>query len=126
MYRHDRHTFVLFFGLTFANQFLMNLNIWVIAQALGIQLSLLYVAGVVPLVFLMARLPVSINGLGVYDGILMFFMSMVGIAEVEAIAITFVGRIMDIISWLPWWMAQVLGSVSTQSAMRKVPRRISS
>jgi glycosyltransferase 2 family protein len=120
-YRHDRHTFVLFFALTLVEQFCMNLNIWVIAQGLGIEVSLLFIAGVVPVAFLLARLPVSLNGLGVYDGVFMFFMAMAGIPSVEAIAIVVVGRTLEILSWLPWWAAHVFSNTRTSQGVSKMP-----
>jgi uncharacterized protein (TIRG00374 family) len=107
-YQQNRHVIMLFFGLTMCQQLLMHLSIWMIAQGLGIKVNLLYIAGAVPLTFLIARLPVTINGLGVFDGLFILFMSKAGVSGTEAIAIVVVGRALEILSWLPWWAAQTL------------------
>lgn len=118
-YQHNRRVFIPFFGLTIFEQMLMHLNIWVIAQGLGIEVNLLYIAGAVPLTFLIARLPVTINGLGVFDGLFILFMSRAGVSGTEAIAIVVVARALEILSWLPWWAAQMLYHNSPTVGVRK-------
>jgi uncharacterized membrane protein YbhN (UPF0104 family) len=107
-YQNDRRSLTVFFALTFGEQFLLILQAWLVAQALEIKVGLLYIAGAVPLAFLIARLPVSINGLGIFDGAFMMLMSLARVPGTEAIAIVLTGRILGILSWLPWWVAHVL------------------
>jgi len=121
-YQHHRHIFILFFGLTLLEQLFMHVNIWVIAQGLGIEVNILYIAGAVPLAFLIARLPISINGLGVFDGIFMLFMSKAGVSGTEAIAIIVAGRALEILAWLPWWAAHMLDPARPPAP--DVPKRV--
>jgi uncharacterized protein (TIRG00374 family) len=114
-YQHDKSNLALFFGLTFGEQLLTILLYWLIAHGLRIEISLFYMAGAVPLTILVARLPVSVNGWGVFDGVFMLLMSLAGISAAEAIAIVLIGRILQTVSWLPWWGAHVLGNASRQS-----------
>ena len=107
-YQNDKRNMVIFFGLTFFEQLIPMLSLWLIAQGLGIEVGLLYIAGAVPLAFLISRLPVSINGLGVFDGVFMLLLSPAGIQGAEAIAITLVSRTLQIMSWLPWWVAHIV------------------
>jgi uncharacterized membrane protein YbhN (UPF0104 family) len=100
----------MFFGLTFGEQLLTILLFWLIAHGLSIEVSLFYIAGAVPLTILVARLPVSVNGWGVFDGVFILLMSLAGISAVEAIAIVLIGRILQTVSWLPWWGAHVLSN----------------
>jgi uncharacterized protein (TIRG00374 family) len=118
-YQHDKRTLALFFGLTFGEQLMPILHSWLIARGLGIEVSLLYIAGVVPLTILVSRLPVSIDGVGVFDGVFILLMSLADVSAVEAIAIVFVGRILQVTSWLPWWSAHIISSGSF-----RVPRTL--
>jgi len=114
-YQDDKRNLALFFGLTFGEQLLTIVLFWLIAHGLGIEVSLFYIAGAVPLTILVARLPVSVNGWGVFDGVFILLMSLAGVSAVEAIAIVLIGRILQTVSWLPWWAAHVLGNASRQS-----------
>ena len=65
--------------------------------------SLLFILGVIPLANLVARLPISIDGIGVFEGIFILLMSLAGISAAHAFTIAFLGRIIQILSWAPWW-----------------------
>jgi uncharacterized protein (TIRG00374 family) len=107
-YSDDKKTLTQFFGLTLLEQLLPIVHSWLIARALGVEISLLFIAGVVPLTILISRIPISIDGLGVFEGIFIVLMSLAGVPPTEAIAISLVGRILQTVSWLPWWLAHVL------------------
>lgn len=109
-YRHERRSLAVFSGLTLTQQVIPILLLWLIARALTVEVSLLYIAGVVPLAFLISRIPVSISGLGVFEGVFMFLMSLTGLAAAESLAIALAARMLEIVSWLPWWLAHVIGS----------------
>jgi uncharacterized protein (TIRG00374 family) len=116
-YRDDKKILAVFFALTMGEQLLPILHLWLIAWGLGIEVSLLYVAGAVPLSMLISRIPVSIDGLGVFEGTFILLISLAGVSAPEAVAIAFMGRILETASWLPWWLAHVL-----QTKEFKVPR----
>jgi glycosyltransferase 2 family protein len=107
-YRHEKCSLTAFLGLTFVEQLEPILTSWLIARGLGIEVSLLFLVGAVPLVALISRIPVSISGLGVYDGAFMLVMSLVGLTAAESIAIPLAGRILQTASLLPWWLAHVV------------------
>jgi uncharacterized protein (TIRG00374 family) len=109
-YRDDRRNLVTFFGLTLSEQFLGILVTWFIAWGLRVEVSILYIAGVVPLACLLIQLPISIGNFGVYEGIFMLLMSLVGVSPSQAIAITLVGRILETVAWLPWYVAFAVSS----------------
>jgi uncharacterized protein (TIRG00374 family) len=117
-YQDNKGNLVQFFGLTFGEQLFAIPQIWLIARGLGVDVGLLYIAGVFPLVFLIAQLPISIDGLGVFDGAFILLMSLAGVSAAEAVAIAFVGRILQTASWLPWWLAHV---VSSRSLRPRIP-----
>ena len=59
-----------------------------LAQALDIQVSLMYLFFVVPITFLLTMLP-SINGLGVREGGFVFLLGKIGVTEAAAISLSF-------------------------------------
>jgi uncharacterized protein (TIRG00374 family) len=109
-YRDEKCCLALFFGLTFVEQFIPILQAWVIALGLGVEVSLLHIAVAVPPALLLSHIPISIDGLGVFEGAFMLLISLGGVTAPEAIAIALTGRILEFLAWLPWWIAHVLGT----------------
>lgn len=98
----------MFFGLTFMEQFFSFIIAWLIAQSLDVDVGLLFMAGVIPVTLLLSRLPISIDGIGVFDAIFVLAMSAAGVSPAEAITIAFGARILQILAWIPWWLAHML------------------
>jgi glycosyltransferase 2 family protein len=108
-YRHEKRSLTTFFGLTLVQQLTPIFLLWLTAQALDIEVSLIYMAGLVPLAFLISRIPVAISHVGVFEGVFMVLMSFAGLSAAESIAIALAARVLEMASWLPWWMAHVIG-----------------
>jgi glycosyltransferase 2 family protein len=108
-YRHEKRSLAAFLGLTFVEQLQPIVTSWLIARGLGVEVSPLFIVGAVPLVGLISRIPLTIGGLGVYDGAFMLVMSMAGLTAAESIAIALASRILETAAWLPWWLAHVIG-----------------
>jgi uncharacterized protein (TIRG00374 family) len=115
-YQDDKKILAVFFGLTMGEQLMPILHTWLIACGLGIEVGLLFLAGAVPLSILISRIPVSIDGLGVFEGAFIVLMSLGGMSASEAVAIALMGRILQTVSSLPWWIADVAGSGSLRPA----------
>src|SRR5919106_1528669 len=107
-YHTNKKILTRFFGLTFGEQFSFVIITWLIALGLGIDVGLLFMAGVLPLTLLISRLPVSINGLGVFEGVFILLMSLGGVSAAEAVSIAVTGRLLETVSFLPWWLAYVI------------------
>lgn len=60
------------------------------SKAIGIGLSLPVFFGLIPLVYFATFLPVSLGGLGVREGTLVFLLSMFGVGITEAITLSFI------------------------------------
>jgi len=106
-YKNDKKNMVIFFILTFIEQFMPIFDCWLIARGLGIDVGIAYIAGAVPLAMLISRLPISLDGIGVFEGVFILLMAFAGVTASEAVAISLAGRILQTASWLPWWMAYV-------------------
>lgn len=60
---------------------------YVLILALGYTVSLPYVLGFIPIMVLLASLPLSVNGLGIREGSLVFFLGKVGMPGTDALAV---------------------------------------
>jgi uncharacterized membrane protein YbhN (UPF0104 family) len=122
-YESGRAGLVKFFGMTLAEQMLTIVFVWIIARGLGVDVGLLFVAGALPLSVLVSQLPVSINGLGLFEGIFAALMSLAGVPLEASVAIAFSGRILQVVSYLPWWLAYVIerGKISRPTALSERP-----
>ena len=107
-YSNNKGNIAVFFVLTLIEQIFPILHSWLIAICLDINVGIIYIAGVVPLAFLIARIPISFDGLGVFDGVFASLMLLAGLSPAESIAITLLGRILQTISWTPWWFAYII------------------
>jgi len=114
-YQNDKVSIAKFFALTFSEQFLPILFVWSLVLGIGLDVSLVVFAGVVPLTVLIARFPISLNGIGVYEGIFIFLMSFVGVSATEALSIGIIGYIVEVAVILPWWLVHVIGIGSVRT-----------
>src|SRR5690606_37523882 len=95
---------------------------WLIAAALHVDVPLWFMAGVVPLSMLIARLPIALDGLGVYEGVFVLLMGLGGVSAAEALSIALVGRLIQTLAWPPWWF---LYSIGNNNGMRP-PKEVAS
>jgi len=104
----ERRNLATFFGLTFGEQMLPIVDSWLIARGMGIDVGMLFFAVALPLALLVSRIPISIDGIGVFEGMFIVLMSIAGLSAAQAVAIAVVGRILQTITLIPWWMAFVI------------------
>lgn len=101
----DRTRLGAFCVLTFAEQMLTVAYYGVIAVALGVQFNALFLLAAVPLAILVSRLPISLDGIGVYEGIFMAVMTLGGVRPEDSLAVSLAARALQILAWTPWWLA---------------------
>lgn len=119
-YRTHAGTLVTFSVLTVVEQLTPVVVLWIIALALDIHLALVPFLVAVPLSLLISRLPIGVYGLGTFEVTFIFFLSKTGLSGADAVAISFTGRILEIIAWLPWWFAHVISTGSARPATEKM------
>jgi uncharacterized protein (TIRG00374 family) len=103
----DRRRLLLFFGLTVAEQLLITVCYGLVALALQLKFNAVFVLAAVPLAILISRLPISIDGLGVYEGIFIAVMTLGGMRPNDSLALSLAARVFQIVVWLPWWLMLV-------------------
>jgi uncharacterized protein (TIRG00374 family) len=97
-----------FFALSMLEQLVPAAAVGCLVAGLGVAISPLYLAGAVALAFLVARVPVSLGGIGVMEGALVVLLTLGGVPDGEALAVTVLARLVEVASWLPWWLVFVL------------------
>ena len=86
------------------------------ASALGIQIPFRMFVAIIPIVFLVGRLPISLGGIGVVEGTFVLFASLMGIEVDAALAIAFLAQATMIVILLPGAMAYLMNSGAGQTA----------
>ena len=106
-YRHNGRSLGLAFLVALLIVILTNLVNWLLAQALGVGISLLHVSLFNPLIAFVLMIPISIGGLGLSQNAYVFFFRMVDVPEQQALAVSLLLQLIIYVSSLPggvlWW-----------------------
>jgi len=113
-YRNHSGALIAFSVLSVAEQLTAVILLWLIALSLGIHMGIVPFLVAVPLSFLISRLPIGVYGLGTFEAAFVFLLSKSGLSGPDAVAISFTGRILEIIAWLPWWFGHVISTGSAR------------
>jgi glycosyltransferase 2 family protein len=101
-YSTGRHELVIFFLLTIVENSFPILIFWTIGQGLGADVGLLQVAAAVPIGYFVARIPFSLGGIGVFEGVVVLVLSLANVPVDTSLAMALIARVLQILSWLPW------------------------
>ena len=89
------------FSISFVNNILAILMIYVIGLSLDLHVSILHLFVFVPLVNFIIMIPISVGGIGVQEGAYVYFLSQIGMSVQEALAVALILRGLMIVSYLP-------------------------
>jgi uncharacterized protein (TIRG00374 family) len=89
-FRNQRPGLVLALFLSFLLQANVVLYHWIVANALGLSVSLMAFFLIVPIAIVVMMIPVSINGIGVREGLFVLLLSMHGVPQAEGLAYAWV------------------------------------
>jgi uncharacterized protein (TIRG00374 family) len=101
-YRNHLSTVARVFGMTFVEQMVPVLTTFLLARALNIEVSLLEMCAVIPVILLLARLPLPLEGLGVTEGLSVVLLGLFGVSATEAVALSLVSRLAEYLSASPF------------------------
>jgi len=113
MYREYPRTLLVVGFLSVIEQFAPILVFWVGAHALHLGLSFEAIFVAVPLTMFIGRLPISVAGIGVIEGGLVYLLGLFGASASQAVSLSVVGRVVELFTLLPgliWWGELVGGS----------------
>lgn len=93
---------------------------WAAAWALGLEVSFeaLFVAA--PLTVFAARMPISVAGIGILEGGLVYLLGLFGVPGAQALSLALVGRAVELVALLPgaFWWTELSGEGTGVSATR--------
>jgi len=118
-----RGTIARFSGLTILEQLLSVMCIWAVAMSLAVPVNLLVMLGVMPLSGLISRLPISFDGLGVFEAVFVGLLLLAGVPAESALAIAISGRVLQLLAFLPWWLVHVSRSGTARPPLQAVAAR---
>lgn len=118
-----RGTMAKFSALTVVEQVFSVVFPWALAKGLGVPVDLLLLLGVLPISTLISRLPISFDGLGVFEAVFVGLLVLAGIDAAAALAIAISGRVIQLFAFLPWWFVHVVqsGGVRPPQAPKELP-----
>jgi uncharacterized protein (TIRG00374 family) len=74
---------------------------WIVSLALGAPISLEMLVVAIPLRMFVARLPISIAGIGVAEGAVVYILGLYGVSPVDALALALTARVPELAGLLP-------------------------
>lgn len=101
-YRDQRATLARNFCWTFVEQLLPIVMVYFVVRALNIDASLLELLAIIPLTVLALRMPISIDGIGVQEGLYVVLFGFIGVSAAEALLLSAGKRAVQLICALPW------------------------
>lgn len=117
-----RSTMVGFAALTFFEQLLFVSIVITLAMGLGLTVSPVWIFCGVTLSLIISRLPISIDGLGVFEAIFASIMALAGVPGAASVAIAILGRLLQVAACAPWALAFFWSRPYLVSA--KVPAKV--
>ncbi|OGW17188.1 MAG: hypothetical protein A3G93_11790 [Nitrospinae bacterium RIFCSPLOWO2_12_FULL_45_22] len=100
-YITHKRTLAVFCILSFIEVLLPIFAIFVVALALNIQISLVYFLLFIPFILVLSRVPISLSGLGIQEGLFIYFFSFVGVTPANAFSLGLVANLLNIIFLSP-------------------------
>jgi glycosyltransferase 2 family protein len=93
MYKHYTKIIVLSLALSVAFYIVNIFSMYFFALTASVEINLMYLAFIVPAVFLVVMIPISINGIGLQEGTFFFYLSLLGIDSSSALIVALLPRI---------------------------------
>lgn len=125
-YKKVDRVLLVFFFLSVIEQSLFSLMNYYAAKAMHMDIGLLYFIGIIPICHIMMRLPVSINAIGVQEGLYVFFFSRLGLTVTEAFSLALLIRVVWLLVHLASMVLYLTDSIGERAALQKVPSKIRS
>ena len=101
-YRDQPWTVARNFGWTFIEQLIPIVMVYFVVKALNIDASLLELLAIIPLTVLALRMPISIDGIGVQEGLYVVLFGFIGVSPSEALLLSAGKRAVQLLCALPW------------------------
>jgi len=87
-----KKTLLLSYGISIVFYFTVSGATWAATRSVGIEVDYFYILAIVPVVLLVASIPVSLNGLGITEAGYVIFLGLLGVPAVDALAAALILR----------------------------------
>ena len=101
LYRKNKAALVTFFFLSMLEVVVVTLVFYFAAEAMALKISLIQLLVAIPLTLILARIPVSVSGIGVFESIIALFFVQFGESINHAAIYGFLMRILEFFVLLP-------------------------
>ena len=101
LYRNNKSTLITFFALSMLEVVVVTLSFYFAAEAMALKISILQLLVSVPLILILARIPVSVSGIGVFEAVVALFFVQFGESISHAAIYGFLLRILQLFVLLP-------------------------
>ena len=100
-YKNHRSLLVLFLILSILEQLIPVVANYLACRALNLSIPFIYFLLIIPLVQLLSKIPISFEGFGINEGLLVYFFALLGLSGTGAFTIGLLGHISIMIAALP-------------------------
>ena len=107
-YRNHLRTVTVVAAWTLLEQLMPVVGIALTVRALHLNVSFIELVAIIPIIVLASRLPISLDGYGVTEGLYVILFGLVGVSASQAFSLSIVDRILPHIFALPWGIHYVL------------------
>lgn len=111
-YKHHRRVLLIFTLLTLVENLFPIMMNYCLALALGLEVSLLYLFILTPIVLVLVRLPISLDGIGIHQGAFVYFLALIGIPAAQGLLLSIASHLVALISVLPGGLLYAFGGLS--------------
>ena len=111
LYRGKPLALTVFFFLTCLENIIAIVRAWFVALAFGIDIGIMLFFVITPIEQFASRLPISVHGFGIREGLFMYALSLVGVSAATGLAVGLVNHLLFIVAVLPgiWFLMAAKG-----------------
>jgi len=117
-YKENKKELIIFSLWTLLEQMIPILIGYFTAIALKINIPFVYFVSIIPVVLIFARIPISVEGIGVQEGAYVYFFGLLGIASTEIFLISVIGHFLVLVALIPGAFMYFSGHVPEESALK--------
>lgn len=122
-YRSRRGVLAQVFGVSLVIQVIVIWANFLVGRALGLSTPFIVFLSLIPLATIVAMVPISIGGLGVRDGAMVFLFGRAGLSSVDALGLSLGWFFVTALCSLPGGLAFVFGDMRRGHLGARVPQR---
>ena len=91
-FRFYKKSMLIFFAVTFLEQMVPFVFNYILALAFQLPFNFLGYFAVVPIIYLVARIPISVDAIGVLEGLFVLLFPLVGLSKTDSLLLALSGR----------------------------------